>query len=316
VFIESFMDRFKTIFLTLAVLGLMAPVFASAVLDPDDPYGIKGASANTQLIQTTQTIPEIIGSIIGIALSFVGIVFFLLILYAGFRWMTAFGNEEKVTNSKDIMEHALIGLVIILAAYAISNFVFSNLPGGGGQATPTAQSSAMGCCSNTGTGNTVQTLKANCSGATRSWQAGPCLLGCCRNSTTRNCASDITNAKCIYSSEQAHIEGVWQPGACKPADCDVINGSGSEPVPEPEPPAPPAPLVSCCTNNNDTPPLSLEGVPQAQCGGFNEVWNPVPCNQQPGCCTVAFNPNNVFTRNSTAPNCRGGGETWKAGPCP
>lgn len=113
----------KIAILSFFIIALAMPSFAFA----DDPYGISKAAQSTQLMRTTQSLPEIIGGIIGIALSFVGIVFFLLILYAGFRWMTAFGNEEKVTNSKDIMEHAAIGLVIVLAAYAISKFLFGSL---------------------------------------------------------------------------------------------------------------------------------------------------------------------------------------------
>ncbi len=63
-------------------------------------------------------------------------------------------------------------------------------------------------------------------------------------------------------------------------------------------------------------------MPQSQCGGPghpNEVWDPVACNLQPGCCYVDFNPldpNDDFKRPGVAGGCRGGGETWKAGPCP
>lgn len=119
---------FKKTFLILAVLGLMIPVFVFA-----DNFGIDSAAQDTDLIQVTQTLPELIGSIIGIALSFVGVIFFLLILYAGFLWMTAFGNDEKVTTAKSIMEHAIIGLVIVLSAYAISKFVFGSLVNPGSQ---------------------------------------------------------------------------------------------------------------------------------------------------------------------------------------
>lgn len=73
------------------------------------------------------TIEGLIGKVISLALSFVGIVFFILILYAGVTWMTAMGNTEATTKSKSIIEAAIIGLVLISAAYAISSFVFSKL---------------------------------------------------------------------------------------------------------------------------------------------------------------------------------------------
>ena len=49
------------------------------------------------------------------------------IVYGGFLWMTAHGNEEQVTKAKNLITAALIGLVIILSAYAISVFVISKL---------------------------------------------------------------------------------------------------------------------------------------------------------------------------------------------
>lgn len=122
----------KKIFVILAMIGLMIPAFAFAANAADDPYGFKGASQGTDLMQVknTQTdVPNLIGKIIGVALSFVGAIFFILILYAGFLWMTAFGAADKVDKAKDIILHAAIGLVIVVAAYAISKFVFGALTG-------------------------------------------------------------------------------------------------------------------------------------------------------------------------------------------
>lgn len=73
----------------------------------------------------------IVATIIKAFLGFLGIIFLVLIIYAGFNWMTAGGEEEKVTLAKNTLTRAIIGLVIITAAYAITYFVFSNLPGQG-----------------------------------------------------------------------------------------------------------------------------------------------------------------------------------------
>jgi hypothetical protein len=67
--------------------------------------------------------PTKIGQIIGVLLSFVGTVFFILIIYGGFLWMTAAGNEQNVTKAKGLITSAIIGLVIVLAAYAITSYV-------------------------------------------------------------------------------------------------------------------------------------------------------------------------------------------------
>ena len=58
-------------------------------------------------------------------LSFLGIVFLILIFYSGIKWMIAGGNEEQITKAKDSIKGAVIGLVIIIAAYAIIFFVVS-----------------------------------------------------------------------------------------------------------------------------------------------------------------------------------------------
>ncbi|MDO8509871.1 MAG: pilin [bacterium] len=86
------------------------------------------------------SIEGLAGKVISLALSFVGIVFFILILYAGITWMTAMGNTEATTKSKNIIEAAVIGLVLVSAAYAISSFVFNKLDssGGAGGGTDTA----------------------------------------------------------------------------------------------------------------------------------------------------------------------------------
>lgn len=63
------------------------------------------------------------GKIIGAVLAFVGILFFILMIYAGILWMTARGNEEQVSKAKDLIMAAIIGLIIVMSAYAITAFV-------------------------------------------------------------------------------------------------------------------------------------------------------------------------------------------------
>ena len=74
-----------------------------------------------------KSIAEIVGAIISIFLSFLGIIFLILIIYGGFIWMTSGGNEAKVLKAKKILTQAVIGLIIILASYAITNFVLHAL---------------------------------------------------------------------------------------------------------------------------------------------------------------------------------------------
>jgi hypothetical protein len=67
-----------------------------------------------------------IAVILNVALSFLGVVFLILIVFAGVKWMIAKGNDEKVKMAKEILEDAIIGLVIVAAAYAISYFVLGS----------------------------------------------------------------------------------------------------------------------------------------------------------------------------------------------
>lgn len=67
------------------------------------------------------------GGLVGLILSFVGIIFLLLTVYAGFMWMTAQGNSSQVEKAKDLLINAIIGLVIVTAAYSITVFVGEQL---------------------------------------------------------------------------------------------------------------------------------------------------------------------------------------------
>jgi hypothetical protein len=75
----------------------------------------------------SKDIRDTIASIINVALSLLGIIVVVIIIYGGFLWMTAGGNEEQLTKAKQWIFGGIIGLVIILSAYAIASFVVSNL---------------------------------------------------------------------------------------------------------------------------------------------------------------------------------------------
>jgi len=78
---------------------------------------------------TRLTLSSIIARVIKVILSMLGIIFIILLIYAGLGWMTSGGNEEKVGKAKKTITAAIIGLVIVLSAYAITVFVIDNLIG-------------------------------------------------------------------------------------------------------------------------------------------------------------------------------------------
>ena len=59
------------------------------------------------------------GSALGIALGLVGVIFFIIIIFSGFTWMTSMGNETKISTAKKMLVAGAIGLIIVLGAYVI-----------------------------------------------------------------------------------------------------------------------------------------------------------------------------------------------------
>jgi len=72
---------------------------------------------------TTLTLAQKIGKVLNIATTFLGVVFLGMMIYAGYIWMIARGNEQEVTKAKNIIIYAIIGLVVVLGAYAITRLV-------------------------------------------------------------------------------------------------------------------------------------------------------------------------------------------------
>lgn len=69
------------------------------------------------------------GTIVGYLLAFVGVIFFGLMLYGGFLWMTARGNTEQVKKAQDTITTSIIGIIIIFLSYVVTRFVVARLTG-------------------------------------------------------------------------------------------------------------------------------------------------------------------------------------------
>ncbi len=104
--------------------------------------------SNTNI--STSQLPTLIGRIIGNILSLLGIVFFLLTLYAGLLWMFARGDESKAGKAADIIKGAIAGLIVVLGSYALTNLVF-DIVGFPNSQEPSVQESADAPLRNPGT---------------------------------------------------------------------------------------------------------------------------------------------------------------------
>lgn len=74
-----------------------------------------------------QNLPAFISSIYSFALTIVGIVIFVRILYAGFLLLTAAGNASKITDAKTKITNAVVGTILLFAAYLILNVINPDL---------------------------------------------------------------------------------------------------------------------------------------------------------------------------------------------
>src|SRR3989338_1947212 len=128
----------KKVVVLAMVLMVMTPVFAFSFSLPAladdtinttnlDPWGGKETNIGDELGLGNRDPREIAASVIRVILGFLGIIAVIIILLGGFKWMTAGGNEDKVGEAKKLIGAGVVGLVIILAAYAIATYVISTI---------------------------------------------------------------------------------------------------------------------------------------------------------------------------------------------
>lgn len=128
------MTRTQKLFVSLATsffilggaLAIIAP--ANAAFTPGSPTAaLDDAVPDVLAGGDDDQIFDTIGNVVNVLLGLLGIIFFLLTLYAGFIWMTAQGDPAKVKKSTTMLVEGVIGMIIILSAYAISNFAITQL---------------------------------------------------------------------------------------------------------------------------------------------------------------------------------------------
>lgn len=117
------------------IKGLIGAAMVAAVALPLAAMAQSTVTANDLLPSNvgsslglgTTDVRVTIARIIRTAMGLLGIIAVLIVLYGGFKWMTAGGAEEAVGDAKKIITSGIIGLIIILTAYAIASFVISSL---------------------------------------------------------------------------------------------------------------------------------------------------------------------------------------------
>lgn len=126
------MKKFSKHLIAFAIISFLAlPVFALPALaqTQNELFGIDPVHNGLGDGLAEGDPREIIGRIINFALGFLGVIAVGLILYGGFKWMTAAGNEDKVSEAKQLLGAGVIGLIIILAAWAVATFIITQIYG-------------------------------------------------------------------------------------------------------------------------------------------------------------------------------------------
>ena len=108
---------------------LLAPLAADAAIGSGlvNAGSSISTSASSASLGSATDLPTLVGRGISVVLGVLGIVFVVLVVYAGFLYLTSNGEEKNVGKAKKMLTQAVIGLVIIVSAYAISGFVISAL---------------------------------------------------------------------------------------------------------------------------------------------------------------------------------------------
>ncbi|MBI2459502.1 MAG: hypothetical protein HYV53_03045 [Parcubacteria group bacterium] len=127
----------KIIFFSLMIVWLfliVAPTFLAFALparaaagDLDLWGGKKNDIRDKTGLSDDKDPRDIAADIIRVILGFLGIIAVIIILLGGFKWMTAGGNEDKVDEAKKLIIAGVIGLLIIIASFAIATFVLNSL---------------------------------------------------------------------------------------------------------------------------------------------------------------------------------------------
>ena len=131
----------RRVSLALLAMALAAPVSVFAQNAANQAAGpgtildnlrSAGNAAKYNVDSSKEGIPayvDLVGQVLNAFFAVVGIILIVLVIHAGYLWMSARGNEEQVTKAKDQIRQAIVGFIILMGAYAITYFVLTALNG-------------------------------------------------------------------------------------------------------------------------------------------------------------------------------------------
>ncbi len=137
------MNRLLAVLSAVVQVYLLFPLAARAAateiysgLDQaDDALGGVGETAYGTSSTDPVALPTLIGNIINVVLGFMGVFLVVYLVWAGWIYATSQGEKEKIDKAKKMISSAVIGLILIVAAYAIAAYVVAALVSIKGTAT-------------------------------------------------------------------------------------------------------------------------------------------------------------------------------------
>ena len=113
----------KKIIPIILLVIILVPIIASAQVTPDlFGTGYLGSS-NLPRGDAREVIVELINILLGI----LGTIFLILVLYGGFLWMTAGGNDDQAGKGRTVIRNAVIGLIVVFISFSLTTFVINIL---------------------------------------------------------------------------------------------------------------------------------------------------------------------------------------------
>ncbi len=200
-------------FLFIVGIAIAFSIFALGTATFAQNFGLDETAGSAGLKGYGNSVPTIAGNIIGTLLSMISVLFFVLVLYGGIVWMTARGNSELTTKAMDTIIAAVIGIIIIMGAYALTNFVFklggTNTGGGNGGGGNTDSPTLTWCL--TPENNCIQGGGSACPGTLYATEAicnaakGSSAVCTARGETI--CGNFLTSAECTQYNDSAPFMG-------------------------------------------------------------------------------------------------------------
>lgn len=109
------------------LLGLLAIQANAQSLEKQIGQNLNTVGQVGYVTEKPADIQTVAGNLLNAALGLMGIIFTAYLIYGGYLWIIAAGNKEEIDKAKRIISNSIIAMIIIFAAFAISNFVFSSL---------------------------------------------------------------------------------------------------------------------------------------------------------------------------------------------